>query len=86
MKTELFSRLSRILPPPAILGSNTSSISLTRLAAAAAKAGKGMDGGNDLASRVVGSAASTGWSDKGLELTLPESTSLIPSLRCEQPR
>lgn len=50
MKLGLFSRLSQILPPPAILGSNTSSISLTRIAAAA-----GVPGDNGASSsRVVG--------------------------------
>lgn len=48
-----------MLPPPTILGSNTSSISLTRLAAAAARQGAsmasvGLDEGNERAGRVVG--------------------------------
>ena len=34
VKKELFARLDSILPPPALLASNTSSISITRLAAA----------------------------------------------------
>jgi 3-hydroxybutyryl-CoA dehydrogenase len=50
MKDGLFSRLGALLPAPAILGSNTSSISLTRIAAAA---GQPADEGKS-SSRVVG--------------------------------
>lgn len=53
MKTGLFQRLGAGLPASAILGSNTSSISLTKLAAAA---GKGLKGDEAVKSseRVVG--------------------------------
>lgn len=50
MKTGLFQRLGQLLPAPTILGSNTSSISLTRLASAASDKGKDLES----ASRVVG--------------------------------
>lgn len=50
LKDGLFSRLGALLPPPAILGSNTSSISLTRIAGAATQTG---DGGAS-SQRVVG--------------------------------
>src|SRR6476660_7045358 len=40
VKTELFSALDRITPPDAILASNTSSISITRLGAATARPDK----------------------------------------------
>lgn len=50
MKVGLFQRLAKLLPPPAILGSNTSSISLTKVAGAANLPG---DGGAS-AARVVG--------------------------------
>jgi 3-hydroxybutyryl-CoA dehydrogenase len=53
LKTSLFRKLGQALPPTVILGSNTSSISLTKLAAAASSA-KG-DAGKDSAARVVGS-------------------------------
>ncbi|ORY31621.1 putative 3-hydroxybutyryl-CoA dehydrogenase [Naematelia encephala] len=58
LKIKLFSRLSALLPPPTILGSNTSSISLTRLAAAASREeGQSLTNtneGNAQAGRVVG--------------------------------
>ncbi|WOO79191.1 putative 3-hydroxybutyryl-CoA dehydrogenase [Vanrija pseudolonga] len=50
LKTGLVRRLAERLPPPAILGTNTSSISLTKLAGSATLAG---DGGAS-AARVVG--------------------------------
>ena len=49
LKTGLFRRLGEILSPPTVLASNTSSISITRLAAAAAGSR-----GEASASRVVG--------------------------------
>ena len=52
LKIGLFKRLASMLPPPAILGSNTSSISLTRLAAAAGSVSPAS------AERVVGYATS----------------------------
>ncbi|GFZ51046.1 hypothetical protein JCM24511_08804 [Saitozyma sp. JCM 24511] len=52
LKTALFKRLGEALPPSAILGSNTSSISLTKLAAAAGSANG--EAGKASAARVVG--------------------------------
>ena len=48
LKSGLFKRLAETLPPSAVLGSNTSSISLTRLARAAESGSQGA------AERVVG--------------------------------
>jgi 3-hydroxybutyryl-CoA dehydrogenase len=50
LKTGLFQRLGELLPAPTVLGSNTSSISLTRLAAAASNRGQDVES----AARVVG--------------------------------
>ncbi|WVQ75658.1 hypothetical protein IAR50_005287 [Cryptococcus sp. DSM 104548] len=52
LKLGLFKRLGELLPSTAILGSNTSSISLTKLAASAGSMGE--DVGKDSAGRVIG--------------------------------
>ncbi|TYJ59011.1 hypothetical protein B9479_000450 [Cryptococcus floricola] len=52
LKLALFKRLGALLPPTAILGSNTSSISLTKLAASAGSMGG--DVGEGSAARVIG--------------------------------
>ncbi len=51
LKFDIFARLAEICPPHAVLATNTSSISITKIAAATAKTAKKDDG--DAASRVV---------------------------------
>jgi len=62
LKRQIFSTFSRTLRPDAILASNTSSISITKIAAAAVPEGESTtgDAGKKAAGRVVGECVHTG--------------------------